>query len=230
MVLGFVDAHGQDPSSGEALEDWIDDRVGEALETMSGLDTHQMVQQSISTRDEWLSHKSMPWRRAFGFFNSIPTPSSGSFASADLNYTEIVARKDLLSTSFYTRGGKDVRILPLKEYAAQNYNGLYRRDNGEFPHEMFDQESGLTFQTVAEALDGYFTHPEYKSDCTYGFLTRRKLVIPNQELIGKESHDMLTNPEEPGVDDDDMLNRRLVIVRMNTELLKSFGTRRSVWP
>jgi len=35
---------------------------------------------------------------------------------------------------------------------------------------------------------------------------------------------MLTNPDEPGVEDEDMLNRRLVIVRFNTELLKSFDT------
>ena len=219
MVLEFADA--VDPE--QDLEEQINDRMGEALETMPGLDAHQMVQQSISTRDEWLSHKHMPWRRAFGFFNSIPTPSGDGLDSVGLDYTDTANRKDLLSTSFYTRGGKDVRILSLAEYKAQNYDGLYRRDNGQFPHEMFNPEYGLTFKTVVEALTGYFTHPEYKSEGRYGFLARRKLVILNQELIGKESHDMLTNPEEPGVDDEDMLNSRLVIVQMNTGLLRSFG-------
>ncbi len=231
VVLGLVEKYHQVTARATtpptvSLEDFLDTRITRAIAKMPGLNEHQMVQQSISTRDEWLSHKTMPWRRAFGFFNSIPHPPPGDVAGHDLDYTEQLTRKDLSSTSFYTRGGKEVRILSLKEYKADNYGGLYRRDNGEFPHEMFDPKKyGLKFQTVAGALEGYFTHAEYKSDGTYGFLKRRKLVILNQELIGKESHDMLTNPDEPGVDDEDMLNRRLVIVRMNTELLKSFGNK-----
>jgi hypothetical protein len=62
---------------------------------------------------------------------------------------------------------------------------IYRRDNGEFPAEMFDPRYGLKFQTVAEALQGCFTHCEYRSDGKYGFLKRRKLVVLTQELIGK---------------------------------------------
>jgi hypothetical protein len=118
-------------------------------------------------------------------------------------------------------------IVSLDEYRAKGKGneGLYRRDNSEFPAEMFDPRYGLKFQTVAEALRGYFTHSEFKSEGKYGFLRRRKLVILTQELIGKESHDVLHNDDDPALDDEDLLNRRIVITRTNTDMLRGLGVK-----
>jgi hypothetical protein len=56
-------------------------------------------------------------------------------------------------------------------------------------------------------LQGYFTHCEYKSDGKYGFLKRRKLVVLTQELVGKESHDILHNDDDPALDDEDFIEQ-----------------------
>jgi len=209
------------------LEEYLDLEMEEILRKLPGLDAHQMVQQSISSRDEWLSQKSMPWRRPFGFYNSIPQPVGSKINTQDISQKEMVTWKDLKDTSFYTQGGKDVELSSLEEYLAkgEGNEGFYRRDNGEFPAEMFDPRYGLKFQTVAEALSGYFTHCEYKSDGKYGFLKRRKLVVLTQELIGKESHDILDNDDDPALDDEDLLNRRIVITRMNTDILHRLGVK-----
>ena len=186
-----------------------------------------MVQQSISSRDEWLSQKSMPWKRPFGFYNSIPQPVGSEVDIQDINSKEMVTRNDLKGTSFYTQGGKEFKLSSLEEYLAKGRGneGLYRRDNGEFPAEMFDPRYGLKFQTVAGALQSYFTHCEYKSEGKYGFLKRRKLVVLTQELIGKESHDILHNDDDPALDDEDLLNRRIVVTGMNTDMLRRLGVK-----
>jgi hypothetical protein len=234
LVFGFVEEHkagartvpGYEDEPIEDLEDWINIRMDMAVENMDGLHVAQLVQQSISSRDEWLSHKTTPWRRAFGFYNSVPAPVDDNLLPPYLSIMQQANRRDLLSTSFYTEGGKDVRILSLEDYKAKGNGeaqGLYRRDNGQFPDEMFKPEYGLKFQTVAQALELYFTHLEFKSEGKYGLLPRRKLVILNQEMIGKESHDILHNPDDPELDDEDLLNRRIVMTWFNTALLRQFG-------
>ena len=209
------------------LVEYIELEVDNILRRLPGLHAHQMVQQSISSLDEWLAQKSMPWKRPFGFYNSIPQPVGLKTDIQDISSKEMTTWNDLKGTSFYTQGGKDVEPASLEQYLARGKGneGLYRRDNGEFPAEMFDPRYGLKFQTVAEALRGYFTHCEYKSDGKYGFLKRRKLVVLTQELIGKESHNILHNDDDPALDDEDLLNRRIVITRMNTDMLRRLGVK-----
>ena len=134
------------------MEEYLDLEMDEILRKLPGLDAHQMVQQSISSRDEWLAQKLMPWKRPFGFYNSIPQPTGSKINPQDISQKEMVTWIDLKATSFYTRGGKDVNLSSLEEYLAKGKGdeGLYRRDNGEFPAEIF--------QTVAEGFAGIF-HP-----------------------------------------------------------------------
>jgi hypothetical protein len=45
----------------------------------------------------------------------------------------------------------------------------------------------------------------------------------NHEIVGKESHDILYNGDDPELDDEDLLNRRIMITSYNSNLLKGFG-------
>jgi hypothetical protein len=225
IVFTLAAKHKAKPRIGEDLEQRIDGFLERYSPRMKGLEAEQMVQQSIASRAEWLAQKSMPWKRAFGFYNSVPSPMANVFVDYQCSAIELSNRKDLLSTSFYTKGGKKTRILSGAEYEAKGKGAeeLYRRDNSQFPAEMFNPDYGLRFQTVAEALSGYFTHPEFKSEGKYGLLRRRKLVILNHEIVGKESHDILYNGDDPELDDEDLLNRRIMITSYNSNLLKGFG-------
>ena len=137
-------------------------------------------------------------------------------------------RDDLLKTSFYTSGGKDTRVLTLSEYRekGRGKEGLYRRDNNQFPDEMFDERKyGLHFQTISEALDDYFTHAETKSRGERGYLKRQRLVILDQEYIGKETNSLIDEDilEAQELDHDDLPVVRITRDALNVDLLKSFG-------
>jgi hypothetical protein len=57
--------------------------------------------------------------------------------------------------------------------------GLRRRDNGEFPAEIFDPAYGLALVPVIDGIIDYFRHPEMKSGRPYGHseLPMRRLIV-----------------------------------------------------
>jgi hypothetical protein len=86
----------------------------------------------------------------------------------------------------------------LLEEWQETKTGLYRKDNNEFPHGLFDPAWKLKLQTVADRLQGYFNHPEQKSNGRVGQLKRKIVVSLDKYYIGKE-----TSP----LDDDNELLR-----------------------
>ena len=66
-------------------------------------------------------------------------------------------------------------------------DGLFRRDNNEFPHGLFDPAWRLKLQTVADKLRGYFYHDEIKSSGEAGQLQRKIVVSLDKHYIGKET-------------------------------------------
>jgi DNA polymerase III epsilon subunit-like protein len=209
------------------FEGYLRAELRDALKGLAGLGQEQMLQTAVSTRDEWLTLQKLPAIRAFMFFNMLPKPESNAFFSAD-NFETKKSRDDLLKTSFYTSGGRDVQVLTLSAYRekGQGREGLYRRDNNHFPEQMFDEQKyGLHFQTISEALDDYFTHAETKSIGERGFLERQKLVILDQEYIGKETNSLIDEDilEAQEMDHDDLPVVRLTRDALNLDLLKSFG-------
>jgi hypothetical protein len=134
-------------------------------------------------------------------------------------------RKALLNTSFITYGGKEHRLLTLAEYQArgEGNEGLYRRDNGQFPKEMFDPRFSLKFKTTGEHLINYFIHPEFKSVGKYGQLKRRKLAVLDHVYVGKETSSIIHNIDDEAYDEEDYLNRRVSNnLNFNWKLLAQF--------
>jgi hypothetical protein len=121
-----------------------------------------------------------------------------------------------------------VRILPLEEYQARGRGkeGLYRRDNNQFPVAMFNEETYcLHFQTISQALYGYFTHGETKSRGQRGYLKRIRLTIFDHEYIGKETNSLIDQVVDEA---DDLGEEELPVVRIfrgriNLDLLRNFG-------
>jgi hypothetical protein len=196
---------------------------------MTGLDETQMLQRSLSSRDEWLSFPNLELRRPFMFFNAIPQPLGVFLGQRDPEIDK--TRDDLMKTTFYTSGGANVRILPLAKYHARERGkeGLYRRDNNQFPAEMFDEKAYcLHFQTISEALYGYFTHAETKSRGQRGYLQRIRLTIFDHEYIGKETNSLIDQVVDEA---DDLGEEELPVVRIfrgriNLDLLRNFGAQR----
>jgi hypothetical protein len=224
--LAFEKTEAYTPEDGD-FEGYLRAELRDAVGAMPGLEQRQMLQTAVSSRDEWLALQKLPALRAFMFFNMLPKPESDvSFSAEDFGTNKL--REDLLKTSFYTSGGKDVRVLSLREYEAKGKGkeGLYRRDNNGFPEEIFDeQKHGLHFQTISEALDDYFTHAETKSRGERGYLKRQRLVILDQEYIGKETNSLIDEDilEAQELDHDDLPVVRITRDALNVDLLKSFG-------
>ena len=224
--LAFEKTEAYTPEDGD-FEGYLRAELRDAVGAMPGLKQRQMLQTAVSSRDEWLTLQKLPALRAFMFFNMLPKPESDAFFSAE-DFRTNKLREDLLKTSFYTSGGKDARALTLSKYRekGRGKEGLYRRDNNEFPDEMFnEQKYGLHFQTISEALDDYFTHAETKSRGERGYLKRQRLVILDQEYIGKETNSLIDEDilEAQELDRDDLPVVRITRDALNVDLLKSFG-------
>lgn len=65
--------------------------------------------------------------------------------------------------------------------------GLFRRDNNEFPHGLFDPAWKLSLCSVAGYLRGYFDKSEVKSDGETGELKRKTVISIDKHFIGKET-------------------------------------------
>jgi hypothetical protein len=224
--LAFEKTEAYTPKDGD-FEGYLRAELRDAVRAMPSLEQKQMLQTAVSSRDEWLTLQKLPAIRAFMFFNMLPKPESDPFFFTD-NFETRKSRDDLLKTSFYTSGGKDAEVLTLSAYRerGQGNEDLYRRDNNQFPEQMFyERKYGLHFQTIAEALDDYFTHAETKSSGERGFLKRQRLVILDQEYIGKETNSLIDEDilEAQELDHDDLPVVRITRDALNVDLLKSFG-------
>jgi hypothetical protein len=115
--------------------------------------------------------------------------------------------------------------LTLEQYQArgEGNEGLYRRDNGQFPKEMFNSDYSLKFKTTGEHLIHYFIHPEFKSVGKYGQLKRRKLAILDHVYVGKETSSIIHNVDDEAFDEEDYLNKRISPnLNFNRKLLAQF--------
>jgi hypothetical protein len=230
-VFGFVEKYKPNKRYKD-LEDYLLDRCFDLIASMPGLDMPQMVQQSICSRDELIANKGKPWSFPFGFYNSVSRPvenwegPNGRFNSEHvMSDKEKDTRKALLNTSFITFGGKGLKLLTLEQYQArgEGNEGLYRRDNGQFPNEMFNSDCSLKFKTTGEHLIHYFIHPEFKSVGKYGQLKRRKLVILDHVYVGKETSSIIHNVDDEAFDEEEYLNRRISPnLNVNHKLLAQF--------
>jgi hypothetical protein len=224
--LAFEKTEAYTPKDGD-FEGHLRAELREAIMAMSGLEEKQMLQTAVSSRNEWLALQRLPAIRAFMFFNMLPKPESDTFFST-VDFGTKKLRDDLLRTSFYTSGGKHTHVLTLSEYRekGRGAEGLYRRDNNQFPEEVFEERKyELHFQTISEALDDYFTHAETKSRGERGYLKRQRLVILDQEYIGKETNSLIDEDilEAQELDHDDLPVVRITRDALNVDLLKSFG-------
>ncbi len=215
------------------MEDHVFDSVVQAVDKLPGLDESQFIQQALATRDIWLCYNNLPHKRAFMFFNILSSPKSTdvTFRSEDAELKK--RRDDLLSTSFYAPGVMDFQLMSLEEYRAkgQGNEGLYRRDNNQFPVEMLDPAKyRLKFRTVADCLYNHFTHGEYKSRSQYGLLHRKHIVVLEHEYIGKETSSVLENAEtdDPNIiiDPEQLPNIPLFKRKLNMPLLEGVDLER----
>jgi hypothetical protein len=231
-VFGFVEKFKPNKKYKD-LEDYLLDKCFDLIASMPGLDMPQMVQQSICSRDELIANKGKPWCYPFGFYNSVSRPVENWEGPNGRFYSERVisdkgqdTRKALLNTSFITFGGKGHKLLTLEQYQArgEGNEGLYRRDNGQFPEEMFNLDYSLKFKTTGEHLIHYFIHPEFKSVGKYGQLKRRKLAILDHVYVGKETSSIIHNVDDEAFDEEDYLNRRISPnLNFNHKLLAQFA-------
>ena len=128
-------------------------------------------------------YPNLPNRRGFQFFASFPEPR-GVLYSKEVRLDE---HKALCNTTLYAsvpKGGVDAALI--EEWKTAK-TGLFRKDNNEFPHGLFDPAWRLRLQTVADRLQGYFDHPEPKSIGRVGELKRKIVVSVDKHYIGKET-------------------------------------------
>jgi hypothetical protein len=90
--------------------------------------------------------------------------------------------------------------------------GLYRRDNNEFPHGLFDPAWRLKLQTVADVLRWYFYHDEVKSSGDVGELRRKVVVSLDKHYIGKETS-LLDDANEDTQDDEPITTSSDLVLR-----------------
>ena len=86
------------------FETYLDNEIDEIASKMTGLDETQMLQRSLSSRDEWLSFPNLELRRPFMFFNTIPQPLGVFLGQRNPQIEKI--RDDLNKTTFIHRAAQ----------------------------------------------------------------------------------------------------------------------------
>ena len=149
------------------------------------LELAHMWDVSLGTRGMWQRFKALPRRRPFMFFSMLPSPMRTEDSISEIMFEEAEA---LLQTNFYGPRQRSFEAIKVD---------LRRSDNGVYPH-LMEQCPGLRYQSLNDALEGYFDRNEYKSfqpDDT-GELTRRNLIILGHAAIGKETDQILDEENE----------------------------------
>ena len=198
----------------------IQDTILDALQSLPGLDKPQFLQRSLASRSDWTAYDQLPNRRAFMFFTTLPAPVwATAWDRVQLtqqpwldNPTMTKMRDDLFATSLYAN-------LTDGELDAES---LRRFDNNKHPFELFAPHFRLRLETVADALHGYFDHPELKSAGKTGVLDRRQMVILDHEYIGKETNSLVDEEiEDAGEERKDELPSVPIIRKgFNPEVLR----------
>lgn len=81
--------------------------------------------------------------------------------------------------------------------------GLYRRDNNEFPHGLFNPGWNLKFRTIGSRLAGYFNRREVKSRGSVpGVLDRKRIFSIEKVYIGKETNPLASNATDVLLEED----------------------------
>jgi hypothetical protein len=130
------------------------------------LQVPQYSQVALSSTHLFDLYPNLPERRGFQFFVSFPAPR-GPLHSKEVPFDEHKALRETTLYASVPKGGVDAALL--EEWKATG-TGLYRKDNNEFPHGLFDPKWKLRLQTVADRFQGYFDHPEPKSNGRVGEL------------------------------------------------------------
>jgi hypothetical protein len=166
---------------------------------------------SLSSIHLLKQYPNLPNRRGFQFFATFPSPKC-TLRSRNLLSAPLDEHKALCTTSLYASVPKEGVSAELIEEWKITKTGLFRRDNNEFPHGLFDPEWRLRLQTVAEALRGYFRHEEPKSVGDVGVLKRRTIVSLDKSFIGKETNP-LDDDNEDTQDDEPIVTSNDLVLR-----------------
>lgn len=187
----------------EQFEAGIPENIDRIIAELPGMNAPQVSQTSLSTSHIWDNYRGLPNRRPFQFFMTLPPPV-GLFGEITPNEQEPVRfdeRRGLLNSSLYATFTKEFKIKTLGEYQSlgAGLEGLYRRDNSEFPRQIFNNDWGLTFTTIADRVRGYFNKNELKSYGERGQLDRKCVAGLDKVCTGKESNplaDIGDNPDD----------------------------------
>jgi hypothetical protein len=149
------------------------------------LELAHMWDVSLGTRGMWQRFKALPRCRPFMFFTMLPSPIRADYGLSESQAEEAEA---LLRTNFY--GPRQRSFEAIKP-------DLRRSDRGAYPL-LMDECRGLRYQTLNDALEGYFDRNEYKSfhPDDSGELDRKKLMILGHAPIGKETDQILDEENE----------------------------------
>lgn len=170
------------------------DKAEGILARLPQLQAIQYTQMTLSSIHLLKLFPNLPNKRGFQFFAVFPEPQC-TVRSQDVLSVPLDQHQALCGTTLYAsvpKGGVDDKLI---EEWKTSKTGLFRRDNHEFPHGLFDPGWRLRLKTVAEALAGYFRHEEPKSVGETGELRRRIIVSLDKHFIGKE-----TNPLDDDVE------------------------------
>jgi hypothetical protein len=166
------------------------------LSELPQLQVPQYSQMSLSSTHLLKLYPNLPNKRGFQFFATFPAPRC-SLRSRDLRGVPLDEHKALCGTTLYASVPKEgVDNSLIKEWETGK-TGLFRRDNNEFPHGLFDPAWRLKLETVAETLAGYFRHEEPKSVGETEELKRRVIVSLDKHFIGKETNPLDDDNEDP---------------------------------
>jgi hypothetical protein len=145
-----VHRHGLFADADDRFEDWLNERMNRIIEKMPGLEQPQMVQRSLSTANDMRTYNNLPNKVPGSFFNTFPQPMIFPMNDRQSTIADIIKLREFKMSSLYAHGGKDIDVSTVEN--AKRY-GLTRRDNGQFPVEVFDENWGIKLKTVAQSLN-----------------------------------------------------------------------------
>jgi hypothetical protein len=161
-------------------------KIDEIISVLPQLQVPQYTQLTLSSSHLMNLYPKLPGRRGFQFFSTFPTPK----CEVDSRYVKEAPfdeHKALCKTTLYASVPEGGVTPELIEEWKRTGTGLFRRDNNEFPHGLFDPAWKLKLQTVADKLRGYFYHEEIKSSGDVGQLRPKVVVSLDKHFIGKET-------------------------------------------